>query len=775
MMSFVAFALFGAVFLHQFTKLPSVTLILALSVCWILSAVIFCQFYRKNFFFKIILGFFAGFLWTYFHAASVLNQALPTALEGQLLSATGIIWSIPECDTEGCQFEFKIDQIDNSQESSQWKNKGLVSLYWRYPKTPPQVGEIWHLSFKLKRPHAYFNPGSFDSEKHFFYNRIAAKGSVSKKEASQKIEDPLFKRPIHRLREAIQQKMSKSAKKKHFLGIVQALATGLQGNITDEQWEILRKTGTAHLVAISGLHVGLLTGFIFQLIKVICRFFPKTWIKISTPLLSAGISLGVASFYAALAGFSIPTQRALIMIAVILSSMLLKRKTLLWRNYFLALALVIFIDPLAILAPGFWLSYGAVGIILYGMQGRLNANSFWWRWGRAQWVVFLGLIPFSISLFGSVSLISPLANFIAIPWVSFIVVPLALMGSFSQVFLELSRGALQILWPILIFLSELPLAYMPIFSDSFIWVAIAFLGVLWCLTPKGFPGKPVGIFCFLPLFYLKPYLLQDTQAKITVLDVGQGLSTVVETKNHTLVFDTGPKLSKHFNTGDVVVLPFLQRRKIQAIDLLLISHGDNDHAGSSDAILKKIPVRQIMTSEPQLFPTLKPLTCIIGQHWEWDGVRFEILHPMSLISQKRNDHACVLKVTAGMQSVLLTADIEARAEQEVLQHNRPQKLAATVLLVPHHGSKSSSTRSFIQSVNPKFAIIPVGYRNAYKHPHTDVVVRYQNEKITLFNTVTHGAVSFTLNELNQNPEILHLKSYRLENLRYWHHETRDLY
>jgi competence protein ComEC len=779
MISFVVFAFLGVIYLQSFKKLPSIEIILLATSLWIFFTAVFykSKIYYLKFFLKITLGFFFGFIWTYFNAQSVLTQQLPFSLEGEVLSSVGTIWSIPTCDEQGCQFEFKIESIEKE---FSWKSGSIVILYWHKPSILPQVGERWHLPIKLKRPHAYFNPGSFDNEKNLFHKKIIAKGNVVKKLTFQKIEDSIWTRSLHRIRNNLRTRIKDALENRLFSGIIEALVTGLQSNISKEQWDILRQTGTSHLVAISGLHVGLLTGFIFQLVKVIGSFFPIRCLKRPIPFSAAIISLNVAILYALLAGFSVPTERAVIMISIVLFSIILKRKTSLWRNYCLTLGVVIFFDPLAVLAPGFWLSYGAVGIILYGMQGRMNANSLWWQWGRAQWVVFLGLIPFSVSLFEFVSLVSPIANLIAIPWVSFIVVPLALIGSFCHVLfnehlgkklLILCEYSLHLLWPILNFLSELPFSSLKFFSDSFFWILVAFLGVLWGLTPRGLPGKPLSIFCFLPLFLIKPSLLADKEARITVLDVGQGLSTIVETRHHTLIFDTGPKLSQHFNTGDQVVLPFLARHYITAVDLLLISHGDNDHAGSADAILKGIPVQHIMTSEPALFASFNPSTCVIGQQWEWDGVHFEILHPMSLFSKKRNDHACVLKVVAGLQSVLLTADIEAIAEQAMLKHNPANKLSATVLLVPHHGSKSSSTKEFIQRVDPKFAIIPVGYRNAYGHPHATVLESYRAEKIRVFNTVNHGAVSFTL---NQEKDKLSFHSYRLDNLRYWHHETPDL-
>jgi len=295
MISFVVFAFLGVIFLHTFKKLPPLEIMLFATSLWVLFAVIFYKLNknRLKLFLKAVLGFGLGFVWTYFQAQTVLSQQLPFSLENKVLSSVGIIWSIPVCDERGCQFEFKLEHIEKE---FNWKNSSVVSLYWDHPNILPQVGEKWNLAIKLKRPHAYFNPGSFDSERNFFHKRIVAKGSVVKKSIPQKIEDTIFVRSIHRIRHALRIRIANTLKNRPFSGIIEALVTGLQDNISKEQWDILRQTGTAHLVAISGLHVGLLTGFIFQLVKLMGRFLPIRCLKHPIPLLAAIISLNLAIF-----------------------------------------------------------------------------------------------------------------------------------------------------------------------------------------------------------------------------------------------------------------------------------------------------------------------------------------------------------------------------------------------------------------------------------------------------------------------------------------------
>jgi competence protein ComEC len=769
----------GIISLHIFRELPSLYFVMIIVVVLIgISFIPQCRKYKK-YKQKLFLAYFTGFLWVLLHAKSVIDHRIPDNIEAKPINVVGIVDSIPEHRDNTTRFDF---DIQHSLPKSLWSNPGRVKLRLRNPSFPLQVGDQLQLTVKLKRPHGYANPGSFDTERHLFQHRIVAEGTVVNKSGRQggaapiKISDSLFSHPIDRLRMWLLDKINHVLNNSEYLGIIDALVVGVQSNITSEQWKVLKETGTVHLVAIAGLHIAFVTGFAMWVILWIWQqFFMRSlgvqFLKMPVSLITAVGGLCVAFFYAALAGFSIPTQRAVVVIVAFMVSILSKRHGSVWQNYFLALFIVLLLDPLSTLAPGFWLSFGAVGLILYGMKGRIQPEGLWWKWGRIQWVLFLGLTPIMLAIFGMTSLIAPLANFIAIPWVGFLVLPFCLLGSLCVTinatlggfFLKIASGSLALLWPILRWFSGVTMATWANATQPLWILLIGFIGVLLILLPKGFPGKNIGFIFLLPIFLNKPSSIDLNAALVTVLDVGQGLALVIETQNHVLVFDTGPKLNAGFDTGDRVVVPFLATRGRNNIDTLVISHGDNDHSGGARSILKAVNVKTIMTSEPKLFPEYNTVSCFAGQHWAWDGVRFEILHPISVFTKKRNDHSCVLKVTAGTQSVLLTADIEAKSEYSMLE-NLPEKLPATVMLVPHHGSRTSSTLEFIHAVNPQIAIIPVGYLNQYGHPKPAIVERYKKENIMLLDTVNQGAISFILN----NRETVDIHAYREENQRYWH-------
>lgn len=686
-----------------------------------------------------------------------------------------------------------------------------------------KVGDEWQFWVKLKKPRAYSNPGSFDKEKYYFQNRLQAQGRILLKMpgrkkgidcSPKKIASHWTVYPIHRLRSELYQKMKITLKNKRFGPLITALVLGIREGITEEQWAVFRDTGTAHLMAISGLHVGLVASVIYYMTQLIWRCLPQSFLMIPAAWAGACTAIMAAVIYAILAGFSVPTQRAVVMILLFMMTIIIRRIGNAWRNYFIALAIVLLIDPFCTLSMGFWLSFAAVAMMLYGLKGRLHPEGLWWKWGRAQWVVFLGLMPLSLASFNQLSLISPLANILAIPWVSFTVVPVALIATlilpFSErvgtVFLMGAEACFSVLWPVLHFFANISVATWVPAAFSKLALISAFIGTIILLVPRGFPVRFIGLIWLLPLFFQKPSYPAFGSARFTLLDVGQGLAAIVETSNHVLVFDTGPKLTEIINTGSRVVLPFLENRGIKKIDALVISHGDNDHIGGLGSILEKMNVGVILTSEIsainkvmtasnnlKISKTIKNSVyqssvyqspayslssipyiknCYAGKRWHWDGVDFEMIHPdtthdsadANTPKPKRNDHCCVLQVKVGKQKLLLTGDIEMRSEKKLLEKLK-QKLASTILVVPHHGSCSSSTEDFIEAVNPAYAVIPVGYLNPYGHPKAEIVERYRKLKISVLDSIQDGAISFTLkNQLAVEPP----QCYRSQYKHYWH-------
>jgi competence protein ComEC len=499
------------------------------------------------------------------------------------------------------------------------------------------------------------------------------------------------------------------------------------------------------------------------------RRFPTLVNKFPAQHAGAVAALLMALIYSALAGFSIPTQRACLMLTFFLLALLMRRKIGAWYAWSFALLCVLLLNPLTVLTESFCLSFGSVALIIYGVSGRLSPKGLWWQWGRIQWVIALGLIPLSIALFQQCSLISFAANSVAIPWVGFIVVPLSLFGSFLFIFsnhaaalvLTLADKILSVLWIVLTWFSHLPnVVWYQTVPHTWMLVA-AVIGMIFLLFPIGVPGRYLGIIWLLPLALYKPITPQKGEAWLTLLDIGQGLSAVVQTEKHTLVFDTGPKLSASFDMGDSVVVPFLHSINTKKIDMLVISHGDNDHIGGAAAVMSQLPVERVKTSVPKYFTHAD--LCLRGESWNWDDVNFTFLYPTQETLNKDNNSSCVLRISSSKQQILLTGDIEKFAEKDLVA-NLPNNLPSTILIAPHHGSKTSAIKNFVNLVAPKYVLFATGFRNRYHFPHPSVVKLYQEKNVIAYNTAYTGAIQFKLNKKGAEiaPQL-----YREQHKHYW--------
>jgi competence protein ComEC len=366
-------------------------------------------------------------------------------------------------------------------------------------------------------------------------------------------------------------------------------------------------------------------------------------------------------------------------------------------------------------------------------------------------------------------LISFAANSVAIPWVGFIVVPLSLFGSFLFIFsnhaaalvLTLADKILRVLWIVLTWFSHLPnVVWYQTIPHTWMLVA-AIIAMIFLLLPIGVPGRYLGIIWLLPLALYKPDAPQKGEAWLTVLDIGQGLSAVVQTQKHTLVFDTGPKLSASFDMGDSVVVPFLHSINTKKIDMLVISHGDNDHIGGAAAVMAQLPVLSVKTSVPKYFTHAN--LCLRGDSWNWDDVNFSFLYPTQETLNKDNNSSCVLRISSGKQQILLTGDIEKFAEKD-LAINQSNNLPSTILIAPHHGSKTSAVKNFVNLVDPKYVLFATGFRNRYHFPHPSVVKLYQEKNVIAYNTAKTGAIQFQLNKKGAEipPQL-----YRENHKHYW--------
>jgi len=444
-----------------------------------------------------------------------------------------------------------------------------------------------------------------------------------------------------------------------------------------------------------------------------------------------------------------------------------------------ALGIVVLLDPWSVLAPGFWLSFGAVAAIVYSTVGRTigqpgRAWTMFALGARTQYVVTLGLVPLTMLLFSQVSLASPFANALAIPLISLIVTPLSLAGSMlpaplSTMLLGVAHFTIEALALVLAWMSELPLAVWSAPAPQ-PWVfCFAALGTAWMLAPRGWPQRWIGLVSWLPLMAAQPSRPAEGQMSVTAFDVGQGMALLIETSGHRLLYDTGPYYSPESNGGNRVILPYLKARGIGAVDGIVVSHSDVDHAGGALALLQELRVGWVSSSLWLDHPIVQAAgahrRCAAGQEWTWDGVRFEMLHPAPAsyddMTLKPNGRGCTLRITAHGRSLLLAADIEAAQEAQLVAHV-PGKLRADVLLAPHHGSGTSSTSPFLAAVRPDLALFQVGYRNRYRHPKAQVYERYKALGIARLRSDEEGAVML------DSADGFAPRRYRREHARYWY-------
>lgn len=768
--------LFGILLLQQFSSLPNI------HWCWALVSIVVLPFLSYRFrFSRIFIIFVLGFLWALLRAHWVLDVALPDDLQGKDILVTGVIASIPLEDSRKRRFEFDIETFEHNKKLLPSIGKVRISWYSKHSrgkkkqyrnKVKLKAGQRWQLWLRLKQPHGFMNPAGFDYEGWLYSKRIRATGYVrinaKMKQFAKKIDDEASGYSMLVLRQKLYDSLNTLTPTTNYSGILTALAIGERTGITPQQWQVFRATGTSHLVAISGLHIGLLAGFVFFLTRYLWPFFGSAALKLAAPRAAALSALVAAAFYAVLSGFAIPSQRALIMLAVVMFSIFWRHKVQSSQVLSFALLIVLLFDPASVLSAGFWLSFMAVAIIGFAASGRLTVDKGWKIWGRLQWRISLALIPLLVFLFQQASLVSPLTNLFAIPIVSFIVVPLVLLATSVLFFLpdlaailfSFADITLSFLWWLLSYLANTSVSKWHGIKPDIFSLCLASLGVALLLAPKSWPGKVMGGFLILPLLWPLINSPSKGEVEVTLLDVGQGLAAVVQTSHHALVFDTGPKFSQSFDTGAAVVIPYLRHKNIQKLDMLIVSHKDNDHSGGLKSIQNNIEIARLMSS----YDLKEAERCFSGQSWHWDGVLFEMLSPEEdVIYKKRNNGSCVLRVSAGNKSLLLSADIELMTEKRLVKY-RSDKLKSTYLVAPHHGSKTSSSQPFLDAVDPDYILVPVGFKNRYRMPHFSVMKRYVKAHIPIMETYKSGAILVKFGQKNSSeiPE-----QYRNINRKYW--------
>jgi len=764
---------------------------------------------------RFVGGAFVGWSWASIIAIHGLGQQLAPELEEQDITVIGVVTSLPAQVDQGQRFQFQIERVQTPNlAAGQLPKKVLLGWYdGRFPgstadRSPIQPGERWQFNVRLRRPHGLANPYGYDYEARLLEQGIGATGSVRVDKDGQPRKNQLLNKFVFSIHNAIEvwrgvlrDRIMNALPEQPYASVIVALVIGDQNAITQEEWKVFARTGVSHLIAISGLHISMVSGMAACVMFYFWRhsLFSRYPLPLLLPAQKAAALSGVlvALLYVALAGFGVPAQRTLIMISVVAASMWLDRKISVSLVLFFALGIVLLFDPWAVLWPGFWLSFSAVGFIFYASQGRHNLatkdhNSVSLPVPKSrlhrlagsirqasitQYAITLGLLPLTLLLFYQVSLVSPLANAIAIPVVSLLVAPLSLIGSVlpdpvGGAILVVTNHILTYLFALLTWLNAFPWAVWRAPRPENWMFVCALIGTVWCLAPKGWPSRWVGLVAWLPLCLNTSSYPKEGTFKVTAFDVGQGMALLVETSHHRMLYDTGPAYSTNSDAGSKVLFPYLTMRGINRLDGLMISHNDTDHSGGAVSLLQQIKIDWVISSLNLESPVVQVANqqsrhsrCVAGQQWDWDGVHFEILHPSASIYDsekwKPNAKSCTLKITHGAQAILLAGDIEAVQEDELV-HSIADKLPSTVLLAPHHGSGTSSTLAFLQTVGPRIGLFQLGYHNRYHHPKPEVWQRYGDLGITRLRNDQSGAITLNF------ADALSIEEYRQSHARYWY-------
>jgi competence protein ComEC len=715
----------------------------------------------------VAAGAFAGYGLAAWRAEARLSESLPSAMEGEDIVVTGLVAGLPQLNAGSTRFPFEVEKSDPPVVPA------TISLAWYAQRAkggadavaPPPVvaGDRWTFTVRLKRPRGLSNPHTFDFEPWALERGIRATGYVRDGQGATRLgREEGWPCTLHRWRGEIRDAMVAHLGEARLRGVLVALAIGDQDSIRADDWEVFWRTGVGHLMSISGLHITMLAALGFMLAFALWARVPALALRVPARKAAVVAGVMVALAYALMTGYAVPAQRTFVMLAVVAACVLADRHGSASRVLALAALAVLLIDPWAVLSAGFWLSFGAVAAIFYVMALRTGRHGKLHGAVLEQLAVTVIMLPILMALFQEVSVVSPIANAFAIPIVSLVVVPLTLAGAFLPLpwLLDVAHALMEWLMVPLEWLASWPNAMLESHAPAAWTVAAAVVGCLWLLAPRGVPLRIAGLLWMLPMFLIVPPSPAEGEAWIDTLDVGNGLAVVVRTARHALAYDAGPTWTEDADSGNRIVVPFLRGEGLSRLDGLVVSHADDDHSGGAASIARAREPPWLMTSiarEDPLHEAFdRTIRCETGGHWTWDGVDFRVMHPSldaygppergprgGLKLRKENDRSCVVRVATAGSSALLTGDAEARSEAEMLARDAAA-LRAQVLLVPHHGSKTSSTAAFIEAVAPEVGILSVGYRNRFHHPAPAVVARYRERGVALRRTDEEGALRVTL-------------------------------
>ncbi len=741
---------------------------------------------------QIGIIFTLGMIWNTYYVLT-LKHSVPDQYLYKPIKVIGTIASVPKIKARRVQFEYLIDNINDHPQKS--FTRVLLSHYnYQQGKSfLPHLGERWKLMIRLKQPRGFWNQGSFDYERWLFQNKIQLIGTTLNRKTFYFVRIAPFHysyyqairytilTKINSFRSTLSIYIQNSVRHKENIGFLNALVTGMREDILQQHWQVMQATGTTHLFSISGLHIGFISGIFYKLSSFLWR--QSKWLGLYWPAQEIGILMALlgALSYSILSGFALPVKRVMLTSILVSGSVLRRRVISSWLGWSSALILLLLFDPTIVLSVSFWFSFWAVAILLVRLNTqslffyRKTSDTVWFRFlkeaSHIQWMISIGLIPLTIFFFHQINYISFVVNLFTISWIGFIVLPITMAGTFISLisptvgilFIQIGEKTFEILWDLLCKIAALPFVQRTIYIDNTFVFSSIIVGIGLFFLPYRFPARNyLKILYLLPVLFLKSEKPDQGEVWLTLLDVGQGLSAVIRTRNHTLVYDTGPAFNEFFDTGEAVVLPYLNTLGIKKIDKLIISHGDNDHSGGAKSIIKKICIQSILIGH---FKKIHPFNqsvcfCRMGQTWQWDGVTFCILHPPKTQQLKGNDASCVLRIDNGKNSILLPGDIQKKAESILMQNHLHIK--STVLIAPHHGSKTSSSIQFIKAVQPRYVLFPTGYRNQFNFPSKEVVKRFQQQGCQIYDTAERGAITVKLRDG------ITIDTYRKLNKKLWH-------
>ena len=711
------------------------------------------------------LAWFAfGMAWACWHGHGAMDARLPRELEGEDVQVIGKVIDLPTRSEGAVGFLFDVEQASRGGQPLALRGRVRANWYDDNAKVAP-CGR-WQLTLRVKRPRGLLNPGGSDGERSALERGIVATGYVRADDSNRLLGTAWC---IDGVRDAISAGMAHRIADTRDAALIRAFAVGDIRGLTPRDWDVARANGIPHLLAISGFHVGVAAVFGVWLARLFYSLLPALALRVPRLQVQASMALVAAFIYSALAGFGLPTVRTLLMIAVVALCRGLRRQSGGLQSLALALFVVVLFDPLCVLSAGFWLSFVGVAFLMtclttrgHGLRGFLTELT------SAQLAMTISLMPLTQWFFGQASLVGALSNLVAVPYVSFVIVPCTLIGVLLLVacpmlaspVLWLAGQMAHAQWWLLDRMAIWPGAhwYLP---EVHLWaLLLAMIGALWLLMPRGIPLRWIGALLFLPLLLSRRDVPEEGGFQLWTLDVGQGLSMLVRTRHHFLVYDAGARFPSDYDLGEAVVLPSLHALGIRSVDVLVASHADNDHAGGIPAVAAGFPEAERYSGEPERLP-IPMKACEAGHAWAWDGVTITVL-PSGGAEGPANDRSCVLLVEGRAGRALLTGDMTARIEPTVVAAIPPGP--PLVLSVPHHGSRTSSSAALIAGTQPLLALISSGWRNRFHHPHPLVIQRYEAAGVPWLNTATSGAIEVNF-PADAPPYVAHC--WRQRQARYW--------